>query len=51
MHSAETAPRSWDPIAGGKRAWVCFEDEKTYDLGLDGPVFDVIADRMLGGRY
>ncbi|MHB8635777.1 MAG: hypothetical protein ACYC96_04815 [Fimbriimonadaceae bacterium] len=50
---AERADVTWDPASGGKRAWVCFEDDKTYDLGadLDGARFAEIARRMMSGDY
>jgi hypothetical protein len=50
---AESARRTWDPASGGKRAWICFEDDKTYDLGADpdGRRFQAIAGRMMSGNY
>jgi hypothetical protein len=48
---AESAPLSWHPTKGGQRAWICFEDDKTFDLGPDGPLFNRIADKMLSGDY
>jgi len=48
-----TAPLSWHPTEGGKRSFVCFEDELIEDLGPDpdGSRFNMIAERMLSGRY
>ncbi|HLK16043.1 MAG TPA: DUF1990 family protein [Fimbriimonadaceae bacterium] len=53
IQRAENATRNWDPVAGGKRAWICFEDDETYDLGADpdGVRFEEIARRMLSGDY
>lgn len=53
MRRAETAPLSWDPVKGGKRAWVCWDDDKVYDLGPDpdGSRFDRISTKMLSGDY
>ncbi len=50
---AEGATLTWDPVSGGNRGWVCFEDDKTYDLGPDasGLRFSEIATRMLSGNY
>ena len=47
------APLSWHPTEGGKRSFVCFEDELVEDLGpdADGTRFNMIAERMLSGRY
>jgi hypothetical protein len=49
----ERAPLSWDPVRGGSRGWICFEDDKTVDLGNDpsGSHFAEISERMLTGRY
>ncbi len=49
----QSAPVNWDPIKGGKRAWLCFEDSKNATLGADptGQVFDQIADRMMNGHF
>jgi hypothetical protein len=53
IQDAEQATVTWDPVKGGRRAWVCFEDDKTYDLGSDpsGERFRKIADRIMSGRY
>lgn len=50
---AENAERTWDPEKGGKRAWVCFDDDKTYNLGADpdGHRFKAISRRMMSGHY
>jgi hypothetical protein len=50
---AESAQVNWDLVKGGKRAWICFEDDKTYDLGpdADGSRFTVISERMMSGNY
>lgn len=48
---AEQAPLSWHPVKGGNRALIAWDDDETYDLGSDGPAFDEIANRMLGGNY
>lgn len=47
------APRNWDPVNGGKRAWICFDDSITEDLGTDpdGAGFALISARMLNGHY
>lgn len=53
LQLAETSPVAWDPVKGGRRAWVCFDDDRTYDLGPDpeGSGFDRIATKMLSGDY
>lgn len=53
LSEAESAPLAWNPITGGKRAWVCFEDDKTFDLGPDpsGERFQEITGRILSGNY
>lgn len=53
QEKAESAQINWDPVKGGKRAWMCFEDDKTYDLGPDpdGVRFESIATRMMSGNY
>lgn len=53
LEAATRAPLSWDPELGGKRAWICFEDEKTYDIGPDTERvrFQEISKRMLSGHY
>ena len=53
FEEAEKAKLTWDPVAGGKRAWICFDDDKTYDLGPDPDRvrFNEIAERMTTGRY
>ena len=50
---AESARLTWNPFTGGKRAWVCFDDFKTYDLGEDpaGSRFEEISNRMMSGDY
>jgi hypothetical protein len=47
------APLTWDPVRGGKRPLVCWDDDATYDLGEDehGARFEAIKARMLSGRY
>lgn len=44
---------TWSPVSGGRRSWVCFEDDVTEELGLDatGERFEEIAGRMVGGRH
>ena len=48
-----TAPLSWSPTEGGRRAIICFEDSLIEDLGQDpnGHRFDAVANRMLSGSY
>jgi hypothetical protein len=43
---------TWDPVKGGKRAWICYEDKITEDLGPDptGARFAIIAERMMKGH-
>jgi hypothetical protein len=50
---AESAELTWDPITGGRRAWICFEDDETYTLGSDpgGKRFEQIVQRTLEGHY
>ena len=47
------APLAWSPTEGGRRGWVCFEDDLTEDLGEDptGEIFEEISERMLSGRH
>ena len=47
------APLTWSPESGGTKAFVCFEDSKTYDLGADptGERFETISAKMLNGDY
>lgn len=49
----KSAPVNWDPIKGGRRALLCFQDSKNAALGVDptGEAFDRIADRMMNGHY
>jgi hypothetical protein len=44
---------TWDAIKSGKRAWICFQDDRTYDLGIGRDVhrFSEIADRKISGHY
>lgn len=53
LQRAQTSPLTWHPVEGGQRAWICFDDDKTYDLGPDPDAarFNRIADRMMSGRY
>lgn len=53
LERAEHAPLTWNPINGGHRGIVCFEDDKTYDLGADpsGVRFQEISERMITGCY
>lgn len=46
-------PTTWHPQTGGRSSWICFKDDKTYDLGPDpsGTRFSQIAARMLGENY
>lgn len=48
-----SAPLSWSPTEGGRRAFVCFEDRLVEDLGedSDGIRFKAIAHRMMHGNY
>jgi hypothetical protein len=50
---AESAALTWDPITGGRRAWICFEDDETYTLGPDpgAKLFKQIVRRTLEGHY
>jgi hypothetical protein len=47
------APLSWDPVTGGRRPLVCWEDDYTFDLGADttGQRFHEISEKMLTGFY
>lgn len=49
----EASPLTWSANDGGTPAWVCFRDSLEVDIGPDpdGDRFDVLAQRMLGGRY
>lgn len=50
--SMKSAPLTWDPVKGGKRSWLCFEDSLTEDVGPDSDEgYEAIATRMLDGRY
>jgi hypothetical protein len=53
ISDAKSAVNTWHPTKGGKRAWVCFEDSLTSDLGddIDGACFEALADRMQSGDY
>ncbi len=48
-----SAPLSWSPTEGGRRAFVCFEDLLVEDLGpdSDGSRFIAISKRMMAGDY
>ena len=50
---AESAPLSWHPKLGGKRAWICFDDHRVFDLDADphGERFRIIAAQMMSGHY
>jgi len=50
---AESAPLTWDPVLGGRKGLICFEDHCDFDLGPDptGERFNLIAKRMLSGQY
>ncbi len=52
-HRYKSAPRTWDPGAGGKKPPICWEDHLTWTLGEDpdGLRFVEISDRMLTGHY
>ena len=47
------APLSWSPTDGGRRAFICFEDNLTAILGLDasGERFQAIAKKIMAGEY
>jgi hypothetical protein len=47
------APLTWDPVKGGKKALICFNDSLTGGLSPwpNQILFDAVADRMMGGRY
>lgn len=47
------SPLSWDPLKGGKRPLVAWNDDHTYDLGRDpgGQRFQTVSKRMLSGDY
>ncbi len=48
----ENMTTTWHPEAGGKRAWLVFEDDKTYDVGPNtGDRFEEVCNRILGGNY
>jgi len=49
----EHKPLAWDPIKGGKKAFICFNDSLTAGIGEDltGQRFEIIANRMLSGTY
>ena len=49
----KNAPKTWDPVSGGKKALICFHDSLTGGLfdSFDQAQFDRIADRMMGGKY
>jgi hypothetical protein len=48
-----TSPTTWDPVTGGRRPAVAWDDDLTVDLGpdMDGHRFKDIADLMVTGRY
>lgn len=50
---ARTATPTWDPVTGGRRAWVCFDDHKAVELGDDPEklVFHALANKILSGDY
>ncbi|MBS1715144.1 MAG: DUF1990 family protein [Armatimonadetes bacterium] len=52
LRRAESARTTWNLESGGRRAWVCFDDDVTFDLGPDpeGGRFLEISDRMVSGR-
>ena len=49
---SRSAP-TWDPVSGGNRPLVCWDDDLNVELGADpsGSRFDSIADRMIHGDY
>src|SRR5689334_6013403 len=53
FEKAEKAPLTWDPVHGGKRSLVCFQDDKVFDLGedIDKRRFQEVANRMVNGNY
>lgn len=53
FEKSEKTGLTWDPVKGGKWAFVCFDDDRQYDLGPDPDRhrFEEIAERMTTGRY
>ena len=53
FHRNSSAPVNWNPVTGGKRSRVCFDDSLTEDLGSDptGSRFDSISERMMKGYF
>lgn len=53
LAKAESAALSWDPVTGGRRTWLVFDDEETFDLGPDptGSRLEAISERILTGHY
>ncbi len=53
LRAVKAAPLTWDPIKGGRRGWICWDDEKVADIGADptGERFNLIANRILAGNY
>lgn len=53
FETAVHAPLTWHPENGGRRPLVCWEAEKTADLGPDpdGHRFQAIEDMMMSGNY
>ena len=53
LAKAESAGLSWQPATGGRRTWLVFEDEKTFDLGsdADGTRIRRIGQSMLTGNH
>ncbi len=49
----EKSPTTWDPIKGGKRAWVCFDDSITvgWDVMPSEASISAVIERMMGGNY
>lgn len=53
LRACEGATKTWDPTSGGKRPFVCWDDDFTYELGLDpdGSIFTSLSERALSGNY
>lgn len=47
------APLTWDPVNGGKKAFICFTDSISCGLASvsNEYMFNQVADRMMAGQY